>query len=140
QDAATEKLPGRKVTLSTPVLVARSKDYLWFPTLFRRPAGDLLAMMTNYPDRHTDPATSRVCWSADGGLTWGEPRDALYADAAVVVPGGDMVLLPYYLRPRKDGLGAPYQRVARGTRELTLVKEGVTVTGWPRPDQPNDAK
>jgi hypothetical protein len=132
----TVDLPGLKVSLSAPVLVARSKGYLWFPTLVRLADGDLLAVMSNYADEHTTSSTSLVCRSRDGGLTWGEPRPALYGDAHLRLPSGDELLLPYYLYPlKKGGLGAPYQLCPRGTQDVRVVKDGVTVTGWPRPDQ-----
>jgi hypothetical protein len=138
--AATAVLKGLKVSLSEPVLVARSKGYLWFPTLLRLEGGDLVALTSNYPDVHTTSATSLVCWSGDGGLTWSEPKEALYADSHLRLPDGDQLLLPYYLYPQKDGLGAPYQLVPKGKRETRTVKEGVRVTGWPRPDRSLEPK
>src|SRR6185369_3562832 len=48
-------------------------------------------------------------------------------------PSGELLLLPYYLRPVDGGLGAPYQIVARGQLEWRVVDEGVRVVGWPRP-------
>src|SRR5262245_22959041 len=68
----TERVQGFDVSLSAPVLVARSKGYLWFPTLVRLGNDDLLAVMSNYADVHTTTSTSRVAWSGDGGLTWTE--------------------------------------------------------------------
>jgi hypothetical protein len=133
--AKTVDLKGLKVSLSTPVLVARSKGYLWFPTLIRLANGDLLALMSNYADEHTKTSTSLVAWSRDGGLTWGPTQEALYSDSALRLPSGDELLLPYYLNPRDGGMGAPYQLCPKGKHELKVVKEGVTVTGWPRPDQ-----
>src|SRR5262249_53880813 len=128
--ARTVELQGLKVSLSSPVLVARSKGYLWFPTLVRLANGDLLAVMSNYADEHTTSSTSLVCRSRDGGLTWGEPRLALYGDAYLRLPSGDELLLPYYLYPLKEGgLGAPYQLCPRGTQDVRVVKDGVTVTG-----------
>jgi hypothetical protein len=124
-----------KVTLSSPVLVARSKGYLWFPNLVRREDGTLLARMYDYADVHTNQSTGKVCWSSDGGQTWSELQAALGSDSHVSLPGGDLLLLPYYLYPRKDGLGAPYQRVPRGKRELQTHKDGILVTDWPRPDR-----
>src|SRR4051812_28446411 len=66
KEAQTFPLKGLKVCLSAPVLVARSKGYLWFPTLVRHSNGDLLALMSNYADIHTNTATSSVSWSGDG--------------------------------------------------------------------------
>ncbi len=138
--AKTEQLKGLKVSLSTPVCVHRAKGHLWFPTLIRRPGGDLLAVMSNYADMHTTSSTSLASWSADGGLTWSKPSAGAYSDSHLVLPNGDLVLLPYYLYPRPQGMGAPYQIVPRGKRELRLVKEGLTVSGWPRKDRSFDPK
>jgi hypothetical protein len=138
--AATVDLKGLKVSLSEPVLVARSKGYLWFPTLLRLENSDLLAILSNYPDAHTASATSLVCWSGDGGLTWSEPKEALYSDSNLRLANGDHLLLPYYLYPQQDGMGAPYQLVPKGKREIRTVKEGVRVAGWPRPDRSLEPK
>jgi len=136
----TQPLKGLTLSLSAPVLVARSKGYLWFPTLVRLGNNDLLALMSNYADVHTTTSTCRASWSGNGGLTWSEPKDGLYSDSQVRLPDGDHLLLPYYLYPRKQGMGAPYQRIHKGKRQLEVVKEGVTVTGWPRPDKSFDVK
>jgi hypothetical protein len=138
--AHVERLPGLAVALSEPVLVARSKGYLWFPTLVRLEGGDLLALMSNYADVHTNTSTSQVAWSTDGGLTWGKTREALYSDSSLRLPDGDRLLLPYYLYPQEGGLGAPCQRISKGKREIQVVKDGVLVTGWPRPDQSLEPK
>jgi BNR repeat-like domain len=141
KDVSTVKLPGLKVTLSQPVLVARSKGYLWFPTLLRRPEGDLLAIMSNYADLNVAEATCLTAWSGDGGLTWSEPKPALYGDVNLRLPNGDHLLLPYYLHPKGEGtMSAHLQRIAKGKREIEVIKDGVTVSGWPRPDKPTDAK
>src|SRR5262245_32326919 len=103
EEKQTVTLKGVKVSLSAPVLVSRSKGYLWFPTLVKRPDGDLLALMSNYADENTNSATSSVCWSGDGGLTWTEPADALYGDSHVHLPNSDLLLLPYYLYPKAKG-------------------------------------
>lgn len=132
--ARTERLAdGTVVRVSKPVLVARSQGYLWFPTLARTDDGRLLATMNDYADAHAKVATCRTAWSDDGGLTWSAPQGARYGDICVNRPGGELLLLPYYLRPIDGGLGAPYQTVAAGKRELRLVDDGVRVTGWPRP-------
>ena len=39
------EMPRLKVTLSKPVLVARSKGYLWFPTVVRLSNGELAALV-----------------------------------------------------------------------------------------------
>lgn len=133
--AKTLTLGSSKVALSEPVLVARSKGYLWFPTLIRLEGGGLVALMSNYADVHTTTSTSLVAFSGDGGLSWTQPQPALYADAHLRLPSGDQLLLPYYLFPRDGGMGSAYQIIAKGTRAIHKVKEGVVVTGWPRPDR-----
>jgi len=133
-DARNERLPGGlSISLSEPVLVARSKGYLWFPTLAKLDDGRLLAVMSSHPDAHTATPTCLTAWSTNGGLTWSPPKTATYGYTKLTLPTGDLLLLPYYLYPVKDGLGAPYQTVAEGERNLRVVKDGVHVTGWPRP-------
>jgi hypothetical protein len=133
--AKTVRLKGLKVSFSRPVLVARSKGYLWFPTLIALGKAQLLALMSDYADEHVKTSTSMVAWSRDGGLTWSKAEPAFYSDSHLRLKNGDRLLLPYYLYPRKEGMGAPYQVIPRGKQEVRVVKDGVTVTGWPRPDQ-----
>jgi len=122
-------------TLSAPVRVARRKGYLWFPTLTRTPGGDVLATMTNYPDAAVRTSTSWNTWSGDGGLTWSAPVEARYCDVHVALPSGDMVGLPYYLYPHPVGMAAPCTVIPAGTRDIVERDPGITVTGWPRPDE-----
>jgi hypothetical protein len=132
----TVEMPGLTVTLSKPVLVARSKGYLWFPTVARLSTGELAAMMSDYADEHVAQGTSRVTWSADGGLTWGPPSKALGGDGTLILPNGDLQWMPYYLRPlEQGGMTAPYQLCPRGEQTLRVVQPGVTIEGWPRPDK-----
>lgn len=131
-----ERLEGLKVSLSRPRLIARKKTFLWFPTLMRLPDGNFLAMLNNYSDETVRIPTADVCWSGDGGLTWTEPKPFLYGDSNLSLPNGDHLILPYTLHKLSPGvLGAPFQICPKGKRELRTVKEGVTVTDWPRPDQ-----
>jgi len=132
----TYELKGTRVTLSAPVLVARSKGFLWFPTLIRFDNGDLLAVMSDQPDEHHTTWTAQITWSLDGGLTWTEPKGAPYTENPVRRANGDFLMLPFALFPRPGGMGAPYTLVRKGSRDVQVVKEGVTVTGWPRPDEP----
>jgi hypothetical protein len=140
KDAATVRLKGAGLALSEPVLVARSKGYLWFPTLTPLADGALLALMSDYADVHTKTATAKLAWSRDGGLTWSEPANGLYADSHVRLADGGELLLPYYLFPRKDGMGAACQVVAKGKQRAEVVEDGVTVAGWPRPDKTFEPK
>ena len=132
----TVDLPGLRVTLSKPVLVGRSKGYLWFPTVVRLSSGDLVAKMSDYADKHVAQSTSKVAWSSDGGLTWGPLSNALYGDGSLTLPNRDQLFMPYYLRPTDSGaMGAPCQVCPKGERILRVVKPGVTIEGWPRPDK-----
>src|SRR5262249_36505780 len=100
--AKTVRLKGLKVSLSRPVLVARSKGYLWFPTLIALGKGQLLTLMSDYADEHVKTSTSMVAWSRDGGLTWSKAEPAFYSDSHLRLKNGDRLLLPYYLYPRKE--------------------------------------
>ena len=125
------------VTLSQPVLVARSKGYLWFPSLSRLSDGRLLAIMSNYADEHVTISTANLSWSADGGLTWTTPIEGRYGDPTLTLANGDELLLPYYLRPLGDlVMGEVFQICKPGEKHATLLDKKVVVRGWSRPDQP----
>jgi hypothetical protein len=143
----TVSLEGLKVSLSDPVLVARSKGYLWFPSMTRLANGEFFAILSTSRDGVDRNRTSVVSWSGDGGLTWSEPssidpRGDLYSECTLRLLNGDELLYPFNLYPRPGGMGAPYQVVSgqKGKREVRLVKGGVTVAGWPRPDKSFDPK
>jgi len=127
------------VTLTAPVLVNRSKGYCWFPSMVVLSNGDLMATMSNYADVHTEESTSFNCFSNDGGRTWSPPIVAPYGEAAIRLPNGDQIFLPYYMWPRPCGMGAPYKRVPAGTNDL-LTENEILVTGWPRADRKVDEK
>ena len=129
-------LKGLEVSLSSPLLVARDKGYLWFPSLTRLSSGHLISVMSNYADAHTNSSTALASWSSDRGLTWTRPTAAFYGDSGLSLPSGDLVLLPYYLYPRGEGkLAAPYQVCHARERKLERIQEGLSVSGWPRPDR-----
>ena len=100
------------VTLSKPVLVARSKGYLWFPTVVRHSHGELAAMMSDYADEHVTQGTSRSTWSADGGVTWSPSSQALGGDGTLILPNGDLLWMPYYLRPNPQRMAGHRGRFA----------------------------
>jgi hypothetical protein len=56
-----------RVSLAKPVLVARSKGYLWFPTMTRLSGGDLFAVLSTNLDAIVVDRTAAVTWSGDGG-------------------------------------------------------------------------
>ena len=140
--AATVPLEGMRVSLSKPVPVARSQRYLWFPTMTRLSGGELFAVFSTNLDAVVADRTSAVAWSGDGGLTWSpltsiDPKGDLYVESTLRLAGGGELLYPFNLYPRPEGMGGIYQVVSgqKGKREVRLVKEGLTVTGWPRPDR-----
>ena len=138
-DRSPIQLNGLKVTLSEPVLVKRSRWYCWFPSLIRQPNGTLWALMNAYADMHISDSFCYLSRSKDGGLTWDEPR--VIGDSGLnhlILPDGSTMVIPYYLRPRADGIiGAPCNIISpKG--ELSVNISGVTVTGWPRPLQSMD--
>lgn len=134
--AATHTIDGQTVTLSEPRLVYRTRSYNWFPSLFAYGDGELAAMLSAYGDIHVSSSAVRIARSKDGGLTWTEPFITVDGGFdGVVLPNGDLFLLPYYMRSRPDGMGSPANIVAAGTGALTYDEDGVVVTGWPRPDR-----
>jgi hypothetical protein len=141
KDARTEHMPGGlTVTVSEPVLVARSHGYLWFPTLAKTADDRLLAIMNDYADAATATPTCQAAWSEDGGLTWSKPAPARYGDTSILRAAGDLLLLPYYLHPAGKDLLGPSEVIAKGAREIRLQDDAVHVTGWPRALSLRDAK
>ena len=135
-DADPIRLKGVDVALSRPVLVGRSKGYFWFPQLVPLSNGELAALVSGYPDEHRATTSGFIAWSGDGGPTWSAPAEyQKVGHTHLRLPTGDELFLPYYMTPRPDGMGAPYGLIPAGKRELRLVEEGVTVTGWPRKDK-----
>jgi hypothetical protein len=134
--AKTVQLEGLDVSVSEPVLVARSKGYLWFPTLVRRADGQLLAVMSNKADTHTEEQTGVIARSSDGGLTWAAAEPVpLYSECPVELDDG-VLLLPNYLFPQQGGgadtIGGAHLFWPKNGDKPEHVKEPVTVTGWPR--------
>ena len=131
QTAATIPLEGLLVSLSKPVLVARSKGYLWFPTMIRLSGDELFAILSTSLDAFVADRTAAVTWSGDGGLTWSplssiDPKADLYAESTLRLPNGDELLYPFNLYPRPGGMGGSYQIVSgqKGKHEVRLVKGG----------------
>jgi hypothetical protein len=133
-EGRTYSLNGLEVNISAPVLVGRSKGYFWQPTFVRLADGELLAAIWNLNDAIHINNTDLYSWSSDEGLTWSRPIQAEVFDAGVALSSGDELLLPFNLYQLPNGdIGGRYEIVPRGRREIRLVREGLTVTGWPRP-------
>jgi hypothetical protein len=127
----TVEAAGYRVTLSTPVLVRRSRRYNWLPQLHRMANGDLLATMGAHADTKVTAQTKFASRSQDGGLTWDEPRVVLDGGSdSLTLPSGELLLLPRLLRRRKHGMGAPCNRLSLDG-VLHYEVDGVTVYGVP---------
>ena len=131
----TFHLEGVRVSLSKPVLVERSKGFLWFPSIARLPNGDLIAKMYLTPDTHMYSFMGLVSWSGDGGLTWGQSTGVtFFGPTSFNLSNGDHVILPFELHPLSDGsIGAPHNIIPAGRREVVYVAEKAKATGLPGP-------
>ena len=133
-DTETVDLDGFRVTLSEPLLVGRRRGYFWFPNLWTMPNGDLLSTISPVPDIHFSGISYLVLWSRDGGLTWSEPFVSCDGGQTLLhLHSGDSILLPYSLRPRPQGIGAPHNLLPAGQRVFDYVPTGVVITGMPAP-------
>ena len=133
-DRETVVLDGLQVTLSEPVPVGRRRGYFWFPNLWTMPGGDLLSTISPVPDIHFSGVPYLVTWSRDGGLTWSEPFVSCDGGQTLLhLHSGDSILLPYSLRPRPHGVGAPHNILPAGQRVFDYVPSGVVIEGMPAP-------
>ena len=133
-DSATVDLDGMRVMLSQPRLIGRRRSYFWFPNLWTMPNGDLLSTIAPVPDIHLSGVPYLVLWSQDGGLTWSEPFVSCDGGQTLLhLHSGDSILLPYDLRPRPEGIGAPHNHFPAGQRVFDYVPTGVVITGMPAP-------
>lgn len=126
---------GRTIELAQPTLIYRQRGFLWFPTLIRLAGGDLVAVMNNYSDEHVGNATGLLSFSADEGKTWSEPFESPYVDVNLRRSDGSQTALPYYLRPRAEGLIGTARRFEARGRRSELLTDQVVITGLPKPDQ-----
>jgi hypothetical protein len=138
----TVSLAGLNVSLSKPRLVARSRGYLWFPTMTRLSGGELFANFSTNLDAVVADRTASASWSADDGLTWSEPTSIkpegdLYAETMLRLKNGDHLLLPFNLYPDGEAMRGWHQTVSGkpGERRVTFIDKSLTVSGWPRPDR-----
>jgi len=138
----TTSFPGIEISLSKPRLVARSRGYLWFPTMTRLSGGELFANFSTNLDAVVADRTASASWSADGGLTWSEPTSIkpegdLYAETMLRLKNGDQLLLPFNFYPDGEAMRGWHQTVSGklGEQRVTFIDKSVTVSGWPRPDR-----
>ena len=100
----TRSLGSLEILVAKPRLVARSRGYLWFPTMTRLSGGELFANFSTNLDAIVADRTSSVSWSADDGLTWSAPssimpKGDLYTETMLRLKNGDELLLPFNLYP-----------------------------------------
>ena len=138
----TVSYQGIEVSLSKPRLVARSRGYLWFPTMTRLSGGELFANFSTNLDAVVADRTASASWSADDGLTWSEPTSIkpegdLYAETMLRLKNGDQLLLPFNLYPDGEAMRGWQQTVSGkpGERRVTCIDKSLTVSGWPQPDR-----
>jgi hypothetical protein len=132
----TYTLDDLQVSVSAPVLVGQSKkEYFWAPTIIRLSDKQIVATVGTGPDTFTNESQRSVAiWSNDGGLTWGKPVPLPGSSvASLAQPSGDVVLLPFVLYPRKEGIGADCHVIAKGKEEFKKLKDAVRISGFPRP-------
>jgi hypothetical protein len=142
-------LQGLDVTLSAPVEVAKRKnlrrhelskdttgEFLWYPQVGVLPNGDLLAQIRTGGDTWAADLGCPIAfsWSADKGSTWG---DLLVTSkhngyASLVLPSGDLQILPFCLGLTPEGVAGPCNRVPTGKREVQFVDNAIKVTGFLR--------
>jgi hypothetical protein len=124
------------VTISEPLVIARSHDRLWFPTITRMDGGKLMVLMSTEPDVVGEPPGKLLTWSNDNGSTWSKPvsQPLLRGGGAVQLPDGRWIILPFSLTVHKDGsVASPYPMILPDKEEVRLDEGELTVTGWPRP-------
>ena len=131
----TYRFDGLAVSLSRPVLVARSSSWLWFPTVSRLTNGEYIAKMYATGDMAMYSFSGLVSWSPDGGLSWSEPDGVTYfGPSSLNTPDGDHLILPFDLRPLSDGShGAPHNVIPRAERAVRYRARKVKIAGFPRP-------
>ena len=138
QPGKTVSLNGVEASVSKPVLAAPTEGLLYFPFMTRLANGDLFAAYSNHEDLVLPKRTGLVSWSGDNGLTWSPPvapPGELLGEVSLRLPNDDTLLYPMSLYPKPGGMGSSYMVISgqKGKREIRYVKEGLTITGWPRP-------
>lgn len=133
-NAATVSLDGLQITLSQPVCVARSTNWLWFPEVYRLPNDDLVALMSTAYDGDATDTAMTAAWSTNGGLTWGELQPCpIVSYCTLTRDNGDTLLLPFYMSLQgENDLVGPCGVISNGTRSIARWENAVTVTNWPR--------
>jgi hypothetical protein len=150
----TYALQGLRVTVSAPVQVAKRQNlrltdtseatdgqFLWYPQVARLADGELLAQIRLGGDSWQADIRCPIgfSWSADQGRTWSDllvtSRHNGYG--SLILPDGDLLILPYLLATAANGMAGPCNRIPRGRREVRFSENAVTVTGFLRKGVPD---
>lgn len=126
-------MDGMRVSVSCPVLIGRSRDYLWFPNIAELASGELIANAQPYSDLSVPATRCTVFRSTDGGLSWREEGDVpAFGWVSITLPNDDHLRLPYYRYAGSDGRTHPYNIIRADTGAIEHFDCGLNVTGWPR--------
>jgi hypothetical protein len=88
--------------------------------------------MSSHADEATANPIGTATLSQDGGLTWSELMETQYGKTNLILPTGELRILPHYLWPDGTGLKGPCLSLGRGAPIIRVVEDGVRVAGWPR--------
>jgi hypothetical protein len=130
----TYDLEGLSVSISKPLCVGRSKKQFWYPNIMRFADGTLAMSIRTGDDRLTADE-GLLIWSRDGGLTWSKPKPyTAQSFSYCPLPSGEFALLPHHLYKNKTPNGCKgHMNVIDAKGTVRLLKDGVTVAGFPRP-------
>ena len=129
--ARTVQLDGLSLRLAAPVLVAKSKGYLWYPVVHRLSDGGLVAVLNNYPDLAHSKPTAQLCWSTDEGRHWSRMQPGIFGGVGVPLTEGDLLLVPHWLLSRPNEEFGEVVRIPKGKQQAVPGGE-FTVSGFPR--------
>ena len=126
-------LKALSVTISEPVLLAKSKEGNWLchPRLAWLANGEIVATIW----QGGGEGKQGFSFSRDQGATWSEPEFIARPPGylSVRLPSGDFAFLGSTLSSKPGGMSGGYYLIPNGTREIKWLPEGVEITGLPRP-------
>ena len=141
-------LPGLKVNLGDPTLVAEAVGHCWFPGMGQFPTGEVIVSVSIVADAHgLQIRAQRIYVSEDDGQTWEYRYTVSEAPAGVKIPrpdDGDMLMVPGRMDPDPPGqwrsFAGPYARYQEGGRRIVIENKGARMEGLPRDIKATDPK